>query len=89
MIKIVPAKTVNETMEAIQNDILSGKLDGADIWQYITSNTNLNEEMKKPGTDKAMAAALAGFLAGIRWGLECIQFDTDDMVEVDNEQDGN
>lgn len=85
MIKTVPTKTVNETMEAIQNDILSGKLDGADIWQYIMNNTNLNEEMKKPGTDKAMTAALSGFLAGIRWGLECIQFDTDDMEEVKDE----
>ena len=85
MIKRDPAETVNETMEAIQRDISSGKLDGAYVWQYITSNTNINEIMKKPEIDKSMAVALSAFMAGIRWSLECIQFDVDDMIEIEDE----
>lgn len=69
--------------DTIQEDLVSGKMDGGDVWGYIEANTNIIEQMKKTGNNP-IAIALSGFIAGLKWSLECIRIEDEDLVD-DNE----
>ena len=80
--KLVESK-VNIMLKSLQEDMQSGKLDGGDIWLYITDNTNLIELSQKEENDATITVALSSFLAGVKWTLESIRIDDDDLVDID------
>lgn len=76
-------EAINTVLQSIQNDMSSGELDGGAVWQYITDNTNLIKLAESKDNDPTMTVALSAFFAGVRWSLECIRVDDEDLVDDD------
>ena len=74
-------QAINTVLKSIQDDMKSGQLDGGDVWRYITDNTNLIGLSEKTENDPTITVALSAFFAGIKWSLECIRIDDDDLVD--------
>lgn len=86
MRKKIAEEAANNVLRTIQNDMKSGELDGGAVWHYITDNTNIIELSQKKDHDPTTTVALSAFFAGIKWCLECIRFDEDDLVDDDEDE---
>ena len=77
-------KDVKKFTTEIQKAIDSGEINSENVWRYIADNTNIVEQA---ANKNAKGIKLSIFFAGIKWALECIRVEDEDLVLADDDDD--